>query len=158
MFILNDKKFEFKKGTAGIGSSAGFYWSLRHLWGGGIPNTNYAAATMGEFFITKKWWMDIEGMDDGMRQWGGENIDISLRTWLCGGEIRIAKTSYLAHAFRTVFPYPVSQIDVFRNSARSAEVWLGEKYIDKFYTARSKKRGSVDIGNISSIFLIYLIK
>lgn len=112
---------------------------------------------MGEFFITKRWWTEIGGMDDGMKQWGGENIDISLRTWLCGGQILIAKTSYLAHAFRTRFPYPVDGNLVLRNAARSAEVWLGEKYINKFYEARRRKRGSINVGDISSIFFIFIL-
>ena len=28
-------------------------------------------------------------------------------TWLCGGTIRVAKSSYVAHAFRDRFPYAV---------------------------------------------------
>ena len=31
-----------------------------------------------------------------MRAWGGENIDQSLRTWLCGGEIVYAEGSRVA--------------------------------------------------------------
>lgn len=109
------------------------------------------AATMGEFFITKKWWTEIEGMDTGMLQWGGENIDISLRTWMCGGQIVVADKTYIAHAFRKKAPYKVDVKNVARNAARSAEVWLGPEYIDKFYKSRKIKRGSIDFGDISSI-------
>lgn len=36
------------------------------------------------------------GYDPSMRSWGGENIDQSLRTWLCGGEIVYAEGSRVA--------------------------------------------------------------
>lgn len=49
------------------------------MWGGGNPITRESAITMGQFFVTKKWWEEIEGMDTGMRVWGGENIDISIK-------------------------------------------------------------------------------
>jgi len=35
-----------------------------------------------------------------MKGWGGENIDLSLRIWRCGGEIVAAPTSYVAHMWR----------------------------------------------------------
>lgn len=137
---------------AGVGSSAGLYWSFKHKWGSGKRDGSLeAAGTMGEFFISKQWWTEIEGMDEGMNQWGGENIDISLRTWLCGGRIVVAPTCYIAHAFRTKFPYQVDGSAVLRNAARSAEVWLGEEFIDIFYKERQIQRGSIDIGDISSI-------
>jgi polypeptide N-acetylgalactosaminyltransferase len=59
------------------------------------------------FATTKRWWTTIGGMDTDLSTWGGENIEISLRTWLCGGEIRVARGSRIDHAFRTKFPYTV---------------------------------------------------
>lgn len=38
----------------------------------------------------------VAGYDSSMRSWGGENIDQSLRTWLCGGEIVYAEGSRVA--------------------------------------------------------------
>jgi len=49
-----------------------------------------------------RWWFNATGgFDDVMRGWGGENLDQSLRSWLCGGEIMRAKTSRIAHMWRT---------------------------------------------------------
>ena len=45
---------------------------------------------------TQKWWKDSGGFDPGMRGWGGENTDQSLRAWLCGGDIVRAKSSHVA--------------------------------------------------------------
>lgn len=50
--------------------------------------------------ITQSWWHLSGGFDSMMRGWGGENVDQSLRTWLCGGEILRAKSSRIAHMFR----------------------------------------------------------
>lgn len=35
-----------------------------------------------------------------MIAWGGENIDQSLRSWLCGGRIELAAGAYVAHMWR----------------------------------------------------------
>lgn len=151
VFQLDPVTYNFYPSTKGIGSSAGFYWSFVHKWGSGRPGTMESTITMGQFFVTKRWWTEIEGMDPGMEQWGAENIDVSLRTWLCGGRILCAKTCYVAHTFRSKLPYHVDNSKVLRNAVRSAEVWLGEEYIDNFYKARGMKRGTVDYGDISSI-------
>lgn len=39
---------------------------------------------------------------------------------------------------------------VVKNLARIAEVWYGEKYINKFYDSRGIERGSINFGDISS--------
>lgn len=50
--------------------------------------------------LTRDWWKESAGFDSKMRGWGGENVDQSLRTWLCGGEIIRAKSSRIAHMWR----------------------------------------------------------
>ena len=40
------------------------------------------------------------GYDDHMIAWGGENIDQSLRSWLCGGRIEVAEGAFVAHMWR----------------------------------------------------------
>jgi hypothetical protein len=45
------------------------------------------------------------GYDPSMRSWGGENIDQSLRTWLCGGEIVYAEGSRVAFHACTWSPH-----------------------------------------------------
>ena len=46
----------------------------------GLAGTHHAERS-------RAWWNETEGYDKQMQGWGGENIDQSLRIWLCGGEI-----------------------------------------------------------------------
>merc|ERR1712137_395086 len=67
--------------------------------------------------------------------WGGENIDQSLRTWLCGGEILRAKTSRIAHMWRVAEdPRTAShykRVTSVNNIARVAAAWF-DKFLMKF--------------------------
>ena len=80
-------------------------------------------------------------------------MEISLRTWLCGGRIVVAKDSFVAHGFRSRFPYPVNSRDIQRNYIRIANVWLDEKHLAAFYNASQIRlvngRPTVDYGDIS---------
>lgn len=136
----------------GFGSSASFTWGFGIFWGGGSPNDDFSPITMGMFSTSKYWWNQGQ-MDTGMGRWGSENIEISLRTWLCGGQIRVAKDSFVAHAFRSRFPYKVDNNDVIRNAVRVASVWLDGEYLQRFYQAKKLKLKNgipeMDIGDIS---------
>eukprot|EP00929_Paragymnodinium_shiwhaense_P091372 TRINITY_DN51349_c0_g1_i1.p1 TRINITY_DN51349_c0_g1~~TRINITY_DN51349_c0_g1_i1.p1 ORF type:complete len:507 (+),score=121.13 TRINITY_DN51349_c0_g1_i1:91-1611(+) len=58
----------------------------------------------GLLALSNHWWQQTGGYDEHMRGWGGENIDQSLRGWLCGGEIMRAARSRVAHMWRTQDP------------------------------------------------------
>jgi len=51
--------------------------------------------------VGREWFNMTGGFDEDMRGWGIENLDQSLRSWLCGGEILRAKSSRVAHMWRT---------------------------------------------------------
>ena len=133
-------------------SSASFTWALGIVWGGGSRSDDYSPITMGMFATSKEWWSQ-GAMDEGMGRWGGENIEISLRTWLCGGRIVVARASFVAHGFRYKFPYKVNGGDILRNYVRIANVWLDDEYRALFYNASNikVKNGKVNysFGDIS---------
>eukprot|EP00913_Durusdinium_trenchii_P026716 g25063.t1 len=66
-------------------------------------------------------------LEDHMIAWGGENIDQSLRSWLCGGRIEIAEGAFVAHMWRdpnnpkTKLKYTMNTEDVMRNKAHPPE-------------------------------------
>lgn len=54
----------------------------------------------GLLAISRDWFFEIGGHDQEMQAWGGENLDLSLRIWRCGGEIVYAPTSFVGHMWR----------------------------------------------------------
>ncbi|XP_040213868.1 polypeptide N-acetylgalactosaminyltransferase 5 [Rana temporaria] len=89
----------------------------------------------GLFSIDKKYFYELGTYDPGLDVWGGENMEISFKIWMCGGEIEIIPCSRVGHIFRNDNPYsfPKDRLKtVERNLARVAEVWLDE-YKEIFY-------------------------
>mmetsp|Transcript_40735 Transcript_40735/g.93740 ORF Transcript_40735/g.93740 Transcript_40735/m.93740 type:complete len:585 (-) Transcript_40735:54-1808(-) len=99
--------------------------------------------------MSKQWWRESGGYDEQMRSWGGENIDQSLRTWLCGGEIVIARESSVAHMWRrmdderTHAHYSVEARAATKNRLRAAVAWYGE-FAEKLLDYPSLKAGAKD--------------
>lgn len=94
---------------------------------------NYMPVLSGGLLgISHRWWNETGGYDQGMRSWGGENIDQSLRTWLCGGEIVSLGSAFVAHMWRkpedrrTEKKYDVTPYDSVRNRVRAALAWFGD--------------------------------
>ncbi|CAE8740040.1 unnamed protein product, partial [Polarella glacialis] len=93
----------------------------------------------GLLALTRRWWEETGGYDDKMVAWGGENIDQSLRSWLCGGRIEVAEGAYVAHMWRdasnpkTLLKYPIPTADVMRNKARAATAWF-DQFVEKVMT------------------------
>lgn len=82
--------------------------------------------------ISKRWWNETGGYDAKMVGWGGENLDQSLRSWLCGGEIMMAKDAFVAHMWRvpsdprTMARYRVKPGAAGANRMRAAVAWFGD--------------------------------
>lgn len=85
----------------------------------------------GLFSIDRHYFNEIGKYDSQMDIWGGENIELSLRLWQCGGQVKIIPCSHVAHIFRKSSPYtfrPGKQVSdiLYTNLARVAEVWMDE--------------------------------
>uniref|UniRef100_A0A3Q1J0P8 Polypeptide N-acetylgalactosaminyltransferase n=1 Tax=Anabas testudineus TaxID=64144 RepID=A0A3Q1J0P8_ANATE len=108
----------------------------------------------GLFSIDKKYFYELGAYDPGLDVWGGENMEISFKIWMCGGEIEIIPCSRVGHIFRGQNPYKFPkdrQKTVERNLARVAEVWLDE-YKDIFYGHgyhHLLNKKVIDIGNLT---------
>ncbi|VDP78055.1 unnamed protein product [Echinostoma caproni] len=83
----------------------------------------------GLFSIDRNFFSRLGEYDPGMEVWGGENLELSFKTWMCGGTLETVVCSHVGHLFRARSPYKwVSNFTnpLRRNSVRLAEVWMDE--------------------------------
>ena len=60
------------------------------------------------------------GFDGGMRLWGSEDTELSIRLWLLGYELWLVPEVEVAHLFRLRHPYEVEWEEVLHNRLRMA--------------------------------------
>uniref|UniRef100_A0A8C0WW24 Polypeptide N-acetylgalactosaminyltransferase n=1 Tax=Castor canadensis TaxID=51338 RepID=A0A8C0WW24_CASCN len=95
---------------------------------------------------------EIGALDGGMLVYGGENVELSLRVWQCGGKIEILPCSRIAHLERHHKPYALDLSGALRrNALRVAEIWMDE-YKHMVYLAWNipLQNSGIDYGDISS--------
>ncbi|KYN30547.1 Polypeptide N-acetylgalactosaminyltransferase 5 [Trachymyrmex septentrionalis] len=158
--VISDDTFEYI--SASDMTWGGFNWKLNFRWYRVAQremdrrNSDRTAPlrtpTMagGLFSIDKEYFYELGAYDEGMDIWGGENLEMSFRIWMCGGTLEIATCSHVGHVFRKSTPYTfpggTSKI-VNHNNARLAEVWLDQwKY---FYYNINPGARNVDVGDVS---------
>lgn len=101
----------------------------------------------GIFLVHKDWFNDLNQFDDGLEIWGAESLEMSIKCWLCGGQIAIVPCSRVGHIFRKKYPYSfprgTASQAMMRNTKRIAESWLDE--YKKFYYLERPQAMSEDI-------------
>jgi polypeptide N-acetylgalactosaminyltransferase len=160
--LLNGTSWSEIPSPGGRMAKATFQWNLGLAWEKELTrdqivglsgtqvdaNPDLSPMTMGMFATTKQWWTLIGGLDRGLNTWGGENIEISLRTWLCGGDIVVARGAVVDHTFRTKFPYEVRGDVYRRNIVRVVEAWFDTPSKRRFYAALKLRPGAVHPGDL----------
>merc|ERR1719433_2234447 len=108
-----------------------FEWNLNLIYSNpGIKDTAEpypSPGTSGGIFAMRKDWFEQLGLfDPGMLEWGGDHVELTFKSWRCGGRIEIVPCSRIGHLFRDPEhrPYEVEVMQVVRNYARLARVWL----------------------------------
>lgn len=107
--VISDKNLEYSGGDRYYFQIGGFTWSGHFTWidvpddfTKNNPTTPLASPTMagGLFAIDRKYFYEIGSYDREMEIWGGENLEMSFRVWMCGGKILIHPCSHVGHIFR----------------------------------------------------------
>ncbi|XP_059115128.1 polypeptide N-acetylgalactosaminyltransferase 5 isoform X1 [Peromyscus eremicus] len=143
--VINDKDMSYM--TVDNFQRGVFTWPMNFGWRtippdvvarNGIKETDVIRCPVmagGLFSIDKSYFYELGTYDPGLDVWGGENMELSFKVWMCGGEIEIIPCSRVGHIFRNDNPYsfPKDRMKtVERNLVRVAEVWLDE-YKELFY-------------------------
>lgn len=143
--VINDKDMSYM--TVDNFQRGVFTWPMNFGWRtippdvvakNGIKETDIIRCPVmagGLFSIDKSYFYELGTYDPGLDVWGGENMELSFKVWMCGGEIEIIPCSRVGHIFRNDNPYsfPKDRMKtVERNLVRVAEVWLDE-YKELFY-------------------------
>ncbi|XP_053975440.1 polypeptide N-acetylgalactosaminyltransferase 35A-like isoform X2 [Hylaeus anthracinus] len=139
--IINPDTFQYTSSPLVRG---GFNWGLHFKWDnlpiGTLKHDEdfikpIKSPTMagGLFAMDREYFTTLGEYDAGMEIWGGENLEISFRIWMCGGSIELIPCSRVGHVFRRRRPYggDDKHDTMLRNSLRVAYVWLDE-YKDYF--------------------------
>lgn len=101
------------------------------------------------FAVNVEYFRSIGSFDDGMKIWGGENIELSIRVWTCGGRLIHVACSKIGHIARDQ-PYSFLEdrtaIEIY-NYKRVVEVWFDDykQYVYQIYPTMK----DVDAGDIS---------
>jgi glycosyltransferase involved in cell wall biosynthesis len=107
----------------------------------------------GLFSVRKDFFQELGGYDEEMQGWGGENIEISIRTWACGHRIELIPCSVVGHIFRdenpTKFPGTDLTSVLFHNRKRLVLTWLDSPYNEIFYKT-TPELITRDAGDVSS--------
>ncbi|EDO45829.1 predicted protein [Nematostella vectensis] len=159
--VINADTFAYQ-GSTNADQRGGFSWDLFFKWKGIPPEEQklrnddsdpIRTPTMagGLFSIHRQYFFDIGSYDEEMDIWGGENLELSFRVWMCGGRLEIVTCSRVGHVFRKYtspykFPDGVERT-LTKNFNRLAEVWMDE-YKDLYYNKKPQAKNS-DYGDIS---------
>ena len=99
--IINADTFQYSPSPLVRG---GFNWGLNFKWDP-IPRSElqsdadfakpFKSPTMagGLFAMDRMYFHDLGEYDPGMEVWGGENLEMSFRLWMCGGSLEIIPCS-----------------------------------------------------------------
>lgn len=153
--IINPDTFEYSASPLVKG---GFNWGLHFKWDSVSPallkdKEDYIkpipSPTMagGLFAIFRKTFWKLGGYDKGMNVWGGENLEMSFKTWMCNSSLEILPCSRVGHVFRHRRPYGSKDDTMTINTLRMAHVWMDD-YIKYYFQIRPDAE-NMTFGDIS---------
>ncbi|CAF1248479.1 unnamed protein product [Rotaria sordida] len=135
--VLTWDAFQLLQGATDIFGT--FSWKMIFRWSKiqGFSLSNQAlpiqTPTMagGLYAIDRLYFEELGMYDEGIKIWGGENLEMSFKCWMCGGRIIIHPCSHVAHVFRKETPYKFLEsesvfVTIFKNYKRVVLVWLDE--------------------------------
>eukprot|EP00448_Togula_jolla_P005263 CAMPEP_0170614212 /NCGR_PEP_ID=MMETSP0224-20130122/24680_1 /TAXON_ID=285029 /ORGANISM="Togula jolla, Strain CCCM 725" /LENGTH=630 /DNA_ID=CAMNT_0010939855 /DNA_START=22 /DNA_END=1915 /DNA_ORIENTATION=+ len=155
---IDAESFIYAPGGGGL-SILSFSWTLgqdaKPAPGGDSTMPAKSPVMAGGLFASdRKMFLKLGGYDPEMRLYGGEEMEIGFRTWMCGGDIEWVPCSHVGHVFRTPLywqgqVYVVPGEEIARNKLRTAEVWMDD-YKRLVQLATSPLPKSLPLGDVSA--------
>lgn len=129
--------------------AGGFSWSLdfgwfplpkRKLKFRRNPTSPIQTPTIagGLFTIDRLFFTKLGMYDTNYQIWGSENLELSFKTWMCGGRLEIIPCSRVGHVYRYTSPFNIHPSIIANNKRRLAAAWLDE-YAEHFQLASGYK-------------------
>jgi len=134
---INSDTFEYYYGWY-VPSIGGFTWQMYFQWrfmSSEQENSRKSPAepirtptiSGGLFAVNRKFFLKIGAWDSGMDVWGGENIELSFRVWMCGGKLLVFPCSHIGHVSRDINTYDKGE-RFWYNIKRATSVLLDDEY------------------------------
>jgi polypeptide N-acetylgalactosaminyltransferase len=109
--IISEKNFQISPINSRDLQVGGFDWNLNFAWHqipqSEVKRRNNSAEPVrtptiaGGLFSIDKAYFEVIGLyDPEFDIWGGENLEISFKIWMCGGILEIIPCSHVGHVFR----------------------------------------------------------
>ncbi|XP_053621287.1 polypeptide N-acetylgalactosaminyltransferase 1-like [Plodia interpunctella] len=159
--VLDKRDFTYRAGFSTFIQVGGFLFTGFYSWidvserekkrrGSDIAPTWSPTMAGGLFAMNRAYYWELGGYDALMYGWGGENLEMSFRVWMCGGTLEAIPCSRVGHVFRSFHPYglPGSSDTHGINTARMADVWMDE-YAELFYLHRPDLKKNPKIGDVT---------
>jgi polypeptide N-acetylgalactosaminyltransferase len=156
--VIEDDTLKYQYSNAKSTSIGGFDWNMQFSWhaipeyerqrrGSDVLPIRSPTMAGGLFAISRKYFEKLGTYDPGMDIWGGENLELSFRVWMCGGILEIIPCSHVGHIFRKRSPYKwKTGVNVVKkNTIRLAEVWMDD--YKKYYY----ERFNFDLGDYGDV-------
>lgn len=87
----------------------------------------------GVVAMDRNYFQNTGAYDPLMSLRGGENLELSLKAWLCGGSVEILPCSRVGHIYQNQDAHSsLDQEAILQNKVRIAETWLGS-FKETFY-------------------------
>ncbi|XP_061164498.1 polypeptide N-acetylgalactosaminyltransferase 5-like [Saccostrea echinata] len=104
------------------------------------------------FGINKTFFQSLGGFDLGMKVWGAEQYELSIKVWQCGGSVEMIPCSNAAHLYRNVAWVKDLNKAKTNNNDRVIGVWMDD-YAEVF-KEMSGKTASRTSGDITERLMI----
>lgn len=113
---------------------------LEPKWLGKQSSDPYTVPLAGGCFqaFHRTFFYEIGGYDPGMTNFGSEDLEICLRVWLLGYQVKIVPQVEISHRFRRTAPYEFGWIDTSYNFLRLIYAHFNEQRIARILAAHTE--------------------